>query len=155
MPSDQTRGTRDAHQHWCRSVGNRTACDCSCGLTGPVLAAGKMLAVSLSSGADPRARRHRVKDQQNRRIDRGPVGQALHDARIERGVHVGDLAQAAGLSGPQVSAVLCGRERITPELAVAAERLLGIDALELIRLDNEQLLAKRLTRVLELRLANA
>lgn len=108
-----------------------------------------------AGGVTGRAQRHRVKDHQARRIDRGPVGQALHDARIERGVHVGDLARAAGLSDPQVSAVLCGRERITPELAVAAERLLGLDALELIRLDNEQILARRMTRVIELRLADA
>lgn len=85
------------------------------------------------------------------RTDCTPVGARLKTAlRAARHTNT-TLAEHAGVHRSFVSGVIRGHCRITPELAVAAERLLGIDAADLIRLDNEQILAKRLTRVVELR----
>lgn len=84
-----------------------------------------------------------------------PAGLRIAEARLRRNVRLCDLAAACGRNSSQVSNMIRGRERITPELAVAAEDLLGLDAAELIRLDHEQVLAPRLTRVVELRARKA
>lgn len=105
----------------------------------------------LRRGATPTGRI--VRPSTLRRTRRSPAGRLIHQARRAQGVRVKDLAAAAGVGESHASNMLTDRERLTADFAFACERLLGLDAEALIRLEHEHLLAKPLARLAKLRSA--